>query len=116
MSDFPLTRLKVYDGKYEFIFGTENGQWVQRALRHGQPWRDCTGDGFILALGQELAAYRDPSCLGLCRHCQTALTSATVAKRDGRVTHDAAGALWCQACVDQRDATDWDDPANGGHG
>lgn len=40
----------IYDGKYRYIFDKDGA----RALRHGEEWRDCCGDGFILALAQDL--------------------------------------------------------------
>jgi len=43
-------RITVYDDKYTYI-QDDSGS---RALRYGEKWRDCTGDGFILALAQEI--------------------------------------------------------------
>lgn len=45
----------VADGKYTFI-SYKNGKAV--ALRYGEGWRDCLGDGFILALAQEITSLR----------------------------------------------------------
>lgn len=45
----------VYDGKYRYIFNHDGA----RALRYGEEWRDCTGDGFILALAQDLEEARE---------------------------------------------------------
>lgn len=44
----------VYDGKYRYTFDKDGA----RAFRHGKEWRDCTGDGFILALAQDLEEAR----------------------------------------------------------
>ena len=46
----------VYDGKYTVI-QDETGRL--RALRYGEEWRDCCGDGLILALAQEIANLRE---------------------------------------------------------
>lgn len=50
-----VTSVTVYDGKYTVEWG--NGVPL-RALRYGEPWRDCTGDGLILALAQEIDELR----------------------------------------------------------
>lgn len=47
--------ITVYDGKYTVIHD-ERGL---RALRYGEEWRDCTGDGLILALAQEIETLRE---------------------------------------------------------
>jgi hypothetical protein len=49
-------RVTVYDGKYTVV--SENGAGL-KALRYGEEWRDCTGDGLILALAQEIETLRD---------------------------------------------------------
>lgn len=41
----------VMDGKYTFI-QEHSGRCY--ALRYGDSWRDCTGDGLMLALAQEI--------------------------------------------------------------
>lgn len=46
----------VYDGKYRVIQRKGGGL---RALRYGEEWRDCCGDGLILALAQEVQELRD---------------------------------------------------------
>jgi hypothetical protein len=48
-------RVTVYDGKYTVIQDERGGL---RALRYGEEWRDCTGDGLILALAQEVEELR----------------------------------------------------------
>ena len=45
-------KIKLYDGKYTIIFNENPYEF--RALRHGEEWRDLTGDGLILALVQEI--------------------------------------------------------------
>jgi len=50
-----MTDVTVYGGKYRYIFDKDGA----RALRHGEPWRDCCGDGFILALAQDLEEARE---------------------------------------------------------
>jgi len=47
--------ITVYDGKYTVIQKPNGGL---EALRYGEPWRDCTGDGLILALAQEIESLR----------------------------------------------------------
>lgn len=44
-------RVTVYDGKYTVVWG---GDKPLRALRYGEEWRDCVGDGLVLALAQEV--------------------------------------------------------------
>lgn len=48
-------RVSVYDGKYTVVWG---GKEPLRALRYGEEWRDCCGDGLILALAQEVEELR----------------------------------------------------------
>jgi hypothetical protein len=43
-------RIELYDGKYTYI----NDEQGQRALRHGEPWRDLVGDGLVLAMAQRI--------------------------------------------------------------
>ena len=45
------SRIELDDGKYTVCH--EDGANL-RALRYGEPWRDCCGDGLILALAQEV--------------------------------------------------------------
>ena len=42
--------IKLCDGKYKYIRDKDG----QRALRYEEQWRDLTGDGFILAMAQEI--------------------------------------------------------------
>lgn len=44
-------RLKVCDGKYEYV---RQPDFRAHVYRHGEEWRDVTGDGFILALVQRI--------------------------------------------------------------
>lgn len=46
----------VYDGKYTVI-QEESGN--VKALRYSEEWRDCCGDGLVLALAQEVEISRD---------------------------------------------------------
>jgi hypothetical protein len=46
--------ITLYDGKYTYI--REGGR--QSILRYGEHWRDETGDGFILAMAQEIEELR----------------------------------------------------------
>jgi hypothetical protein len=48
-------RVTVYDGKYTVVQSANGGL---HALRYGEPWRDCVGDGLILALAQAVEALR----------------------------------------------------------
>jgi hypothetical protein len=45
----------VAEGKYTII--SENGVGTH-ALRYGEPWRDLTGDGMVLAMLQEIVELR----------------------------------------------------------
>jgi hypothetical protein len=62
-------RVTVYHGKYTVIQDPGGGL---SALRYGEPWRDCTGDGLILALAQEVEELREtvarlaPAAADLC--------------------------------------------------
>ena len=50
-------RVTIHDGKYTAVMN-DNGT-IHEILRHGEPWgRDVTGDGFILALVQEIIELR----------------------------------------------------------
>jgi hypothetical protein len=44
-------RVTTMDGKYTVILSRDGHL---SALRYGQPWRDCVGDGLILALAQDV--------------------------------------------------------------
>jgi len=46
-----MLSVKIYDGKYTVV---QNHQGELKALRYGKEWRDCCGDGLILALAQEV--------------------------------------------------------------
>lgn len=48
-------KVTVGDGKYTVI--QREGEGL-RALRYGDPWRDCTGDGLIYGLAAEVASLR----------------------------------------------------------
>ena len=54
-SEANIIRVSVCDGKYTVIQGASGSL---RALRHGEEWRDLTGDGLVLALAQEVADLR----------------------------------------------------------
>ncbi|MFA6043402.1 MAG: hypothetical protein WC718_00335 [Phycisphaerales bacterium] len=45
----------VGDGKYTVVQGGDGGL---RALRYGEEWRDCCGDGLIYALAVEVIKLR----------------------------------------------------------
>ncbi len=46
-----LLNVSVYGDKYTVI---QDNKGRLRALRYGEEWRDCCGDGLILALAQEV--------------------------------------------------------------
>ncbi len=50
-----LLNVSVIKGKYTVI-QYENGE--VHVLRYGEKWRDCVGDGLILALAQEIEDLR----------------------------------------------------------
>lgn len=53
MSQPPLLRVSVADGKYTVI---QEADGRTRVLRHGEPWdRNIVGDGLILALAYRVA-------------------------------------------------------------
>lgn len=43
------------DGKYTFI---QHPDGSSEALRHGLPWRDCTGDNLVFCLAQDVDSLR----------------------------------------------------------
>jgi hypothetical protein len=43
-----LMKIKLMDGKYTYILNEATGE--QTALRHGEEWRDLSGDNLILAM------------------------------------------------------------------
>jgi len=49
-------KVTVCDGKYTVILPKDGGL---KALRYGEEWRDCCGDGLILALAQEIDTLRE---------------------------------------------------------
>lgn len=51
-----LLCVTVCDGKYTVI---QDSSGYLRALRNGEEWRDCVGDGLILALAQEISDLRE---------------------------------------------------------
>jgi hypothetical protein len=51
-----LLEVTVYDGKYTVI---QDSSGKLFALRYGQPWRDCVGDGLICALAHEVEKLRE---------------------------------------------------------
>jgi hypothetical protein len=51
-----LLRATVYDKKYTVVQDANGGV---RALRHGEEWRNCVGDGLVLALAQEVRRLRE---------------------------------------------------------
>jgi hypothetical protein len=47
------------NGKYTVIFSTVNApNTTFKALRHGEEWRDLTGDGLVLAMLHEVERLR----------------------------------------------------------
>jgi hypothetical protein len=50
-----MTRIDV--SEYSVVI-EDNGRMT--ALRYGDPWRDCTGDGLVLALALALDRIRNP--------------------------------------------------------
>lgn len=50
-----MTRIELLGGKYTVIHDQGTGL---RAERYGEPWRDLTGDGLVLAMAHEIEALR----------------------------------------------------------
>jgi len=50
-----LLSVTVYNGKYTVV---QDHKGALRALRYDEEWRDCCGDGLILALAQEVDELR----------------------------------------------------------
>ena len=55
-----LLSVKICSGKYTVI---QEKSGNVRALRYGEEWRDCCGDGLILALAQEIDLLRSGALL-----------------------------------------------------
>lgn len=51
-----MTEIELEKGKYTVLH--EDGANF-RALRHGEPWRDLTGDGLVLAMAYEIERLRE---------------------------------------------------------
>jgi hypothetical protein len=51
-----LLCVTVGDGKYTV---TQDASGRLTALRYGEPWRDCVGDGLICALAYEVNSLRE---------------------------------------------------------
>lgn len=46
----------ISNGKYTII---QDGDGKLKALRYGEEWRDCTGDGLIYSLAAEIQRLRE---------------------------------------------------------
>jgi hypothetical protein len=57
MSDRPpdLLTVSIENGKYTVI---QDAKGFLHAMRHSEPWRDCTGDKLILGLAQTVDELR----------------------------------------------------------
>lgn len=51
-----IDTIKLEDGKYEYLL---HDNYSSEVLRHGEKWRDTTGDNFILCLVQEVLFLRE---------------------------------------------------------
>jgi hypothetical protein len=51
-----LLRVDIESGKYTIV---RDAAGRLTALRYGEPWRDCCGDGMILALAYEVLNLRE---------------------------------------------------------
>jgi hypothetical protein len=56
MSIKDIREITVYNGKYTFRFNEKTGGF--ECYRYGEPWRNLSGDGAILALFQEIERLR----------------------------------------------------------
>ncbi len=56
MEDDYTLQVEVYDGKYTVV---QDKAGNVKAFRYGVLWRDCCGDGLILALAQEVRSLRE---------------------------------------------------------
>ena len=74
--------VEVLDGKYTVIQDSKGGI---KALRYGEEWRDCCGDGLILALAQEIYELRQQK------------TANAVAEAVAKLPFGKSAALpWCR--------------------
>lgn len=55
-SNNAMLTVSVADGKYTVV---QDAEGKLTALRHGEPWRDCCGDGLIHALASEVENLRE---------------------------------------------------------
>lgn len=65
-----MTRIDLEGGKYSVIHDSGTNLHV---LRYGEPWRDCNGDGFILALAHEIETLREQIAAVNPAVCETCL-------------------------------------------
>lgn len=107
-----MTRIQLENGKYTVC---HNNGANFHALRHGEPWRDLTGDGLILAMAHELERLQEPVSVWVA--CADRMPSPEV--RVLIVVNGAVrvGALFWEYPVheDTHQAfTYWDDPEDDG--
>ena len=50
-------KIELQQGKYIYKFDENSGR--QEIYRHGELWRDETGDGFLLAMAQKIEELED---------------------------------------------------------
>ena len=65
-----MVRIDLEGGKYSVI---HNNGTELLALRYGEPWRNCCGDGLILALVQEIETLREQIATVKPAVCETCL-------------------------------------------
>ena len=75
-------KVTTSDNKYTV---TDEGGVGLRALRYGEPWRECVGDNLIYMLAANLVESREDrsKLLAMCKQFQV------LAKGDGKITHDS---------------------------
>jgi hypothetical protein len=71
-------RVKTIDGKYTVILENDG---KLRAERYNQPWRECVGDGLILALAQDIEIWSERA-----KATQEKLDEALAALHDIHIT------------------------------
>lgn len=92
-----IDHIKIEDGKYEIVIGSRNGQFIFKALRHGEEWlpniTNLDGANMIMAMAyeiqrlrNELTDYRDGNVIPLAlldkKHIDSTYSAVMYAKKD----------------------------------
>lgn len=51
-------RIEIGDGEYTLVTESKPNEFIFKALRYGEEWRDLVGDGLVLAMFYEIEDLR----------------------------------------------------------